>query len=292
MVGKVSMTTFSWKSGINADWNTPAGWDTGIVPNSGAADVVIATSANTVTIGAAESFLTKTMTLSAGTLQLQNSGTLITNGVFIGGDASGPGTNRGTLNVAGSLFDSGVFDIWAGSTLLVTGGVDLGTSGVIPGTVLIEAGHSLTGDGLISGSVLNNSTIQVSAARFNGTPGTFEVAGALTGTGIVNLAPSSILKLDGAIASSQAFVFGAGGAEALILNDIAPGTIRNSFSGLNIGDRIEFGGVTAITNAQMSGNGGTVTVTTNVGTYVLNSLTFAAGANRAFFSFPDRNTDL
>jgi hypothetical protein len=228
-----------------------------VVPNTALADVTIKAPSTAVTIGALESILAHTVTLAAVSLTVQNTAKLTANGVFVGGGAAGPAGFAPTLTIAGSEFDTGALDVWAGSTLSVTatGGVDVGTSGrIIKGSVLVEAGRTLTGDGLISAFVVNNGAINVVANHVGTTPGTLEISHALTGTGTVNLGASSILRLDGVnLAATQTFNFGAAGAETLILNAIKPAatatsiTIANPFSGLNVGDRIEFGAVSSIT---------------------------------------------
>src|ERR1700761_3284116 len=116
------MAIFNWKAGVNADWNTLTAWDLGIVPNSSlATDAVINAAGNTVTIGAAESIAVSTVTLDAGTLNVQPTGKLsAAGGVFVGGGSLGPAGGAASLVVSGTLIDNGALDVWAGSTLTVT----------------------------------------------------------------------------------------------------------------------------------------------------------------------------
>ncbi len=261
------MTIFNWKAGISADWNTPAAWDVGSVPNSSLADVTINAGADTVTIGALESFQVSTLALDAGSLVV--SGALVD---------LGPPAAAGLPALA----------VWAGSSLTVTptGGVDVGTSrSVIAGSVLVEAGKILAGDGLIAAAVVNNGTIQAVNNPF-GPAGKLEITGALTGTGTVQLAPGAIMQVDGTLAATQSVLFAGAGPETLVLNNALPGTFAGQFSGLNAGDRIEFGsGVTiasvAPTPQAALPNEWTVTDSLN-NAYVLSNVQFGLGAARGF----------
>src|SRR5262249_52486402 len=120
--------------------------------------------------------------------------------------------------------------------------------------------------------------------------GKLEITGTLTGTGTVDLTPGSVLQLDSAVAATQKVVFGAGGAETIVLQSASPGTIANVFAGLSTGDRIELGsGVTSITTP-IATNLNTATVTTNLGNFVLSNISFAAGANPQFAPVFDTTT--
>ena len=271
------MTIFNWKAGISADWNTPAAWDVGSVPNSSLADVTINAGADTVTIGALESFQVSTLALDAGSLVV--SGALVD---------LGPPAAAGLPALA----------VWAGSSLTVTptGGVDVGTSrSVIAGSVLVEAGKILAGDGLIAAAVVNNGTIQAVNNPF-GPAGKLEITGALTGTGTVQLAPGAIMQVDGTLAATQSVLFAGAGPETLVLNNALPGTFAGQFSGLNAGDRIEFGsGVTiasvAPTPQAALPNEWTVTDSLN-NAYVLSNVQFGLGAARGFTTVFDSATGM
>lgn len=108
------------------------------------------------------------------------------------------------------------------------------------------------------------------------------VSGAVTGVGAIDLATlNSILQLDGSVSPTQTINFGSG--SELILN--APGTSFNvPITNLSTGDRIEFNFGAGVTiNSASVTSPGTVTVITNVGSYELTNVSFAAGASQAFF---------
>ena len=151
--------------------------------------------------------------------------------------------------------------------------------------MLVEAGKILAGDGLIAAAVVNNGTIQAVNNPF-GPAGKLEITGAVTGTGTVQLAPGAIMQVDGTLAATQSVLFAGAGPETLVLNNALPGKFAGQFSGLNAGDRIEFGsGVTiasvAPTPQAALPNEWTVTDSLN-NAYVLSNVQFGLGAARGF----------
>jgi T5SS/PEP-CTERM-associated repeat protein len=271
------MAIFNWKAGVNADWNTPSAWDVGAVPDSSLADVTINAASSTVTISAPESFQVGTLELDAGTL-----------------DVAGALFVRGPPAVAGLASLS----VWAGSTLTVapTGGVDIGSSqSIVVGSVLVEAGNILAGDGTINASVVNNGAIEAANNPF-GPAGRLEITGALTGTGTVQLAPGAMMQVDGSLAATESVLFTGAGPETLILNNASPSIIGSQFSGLNAGDRIEFGSGIAITSVAPTPqptlpNEWTVTDSLN-NNYTLSNLQFGLGAVNGFIPVFDSGTGM
>ena len=137
-----------------------------------------------------------------------------------------------------------------------------------PGNVVVASGHKLSGDGLVQASIINSGTIEAlqNPATASPFPGTLEITGAVSGAGVISLLSGSILKLDSSVSSTPAIKFGSGGAEILILIHAPPAVFSNALTNLNLGDRIEFGGVTQITSAQVT-SPGTIAVQTNLGNY-------------------------
>ena len=255
----------------------------------------------------------------AGTISVSGPGALLT----VGAATTGFGVNQGILEVlaggtvllnsvghgigiAGSAGDSGTVLVSGTGALLAlsaaAGGLAVGNGGqglvevLAGGTIAVTASGqgvsvgstgTLAGNGLVESSVANSGTIESLA----GTPGTFptlEITGSVTGSGTIDLVPNSVLRLDQAPASTEVVNFDTGGAAVLILAN-TPGVIANPITGLNVGDRIDLGGIATITNAQVT-SPGTVTVQTTSGTYLLTNVSFAPGANQAFFWATDGAT--
>jgi T5SS/PEP-CTERM-associated repeat protein len=215
-----------------------------------------------------------------GTLYVQNGGSVslallqIGNAATFGGD--------GTVAVSGGgEIETGALVVGRNSTLSVDGvsGIDVGSSGnFVTGKINVESGFTLAGNGLVAAAVVNNGVIDAIGGQ------TFEITGSVSGTGSINLAPESKLKLDQAPSSNQAIAFDSPDGETVIFNSPSS-VISNAITGLNNGDRIEFGGVTSITGGNY--NNGTITVFTNNGSILLTNVSFAAGATQQFFAYID-----
>lgn len=239
----------------------------------------------------------------SGTLDIQNGGTVhAVYNLNIGGSSTAAAGGIGTLSVTGSgtLQVGTHLDVWAQSTLSVdnASGVMIGTGASYgAGNIDIATAGTLYGDGLVSaaGTIVNDGTI---AATNNGnfsssTGGTLELAASLGGSGQVDIATGTTLKLDGAIVgTAQTITFGAGTGMTLIL-----GTPGSSYSGaineLADFDRIEFANGTQITGATLT-NGNTITLSTLAGgisgQYAFTDVSFAAGTTTSFVTGTDSNT--
>ncbi|MBS0641893.1 MAG: hypothetical protein JSS43_18675, partial [Proteobacteria bacterium] len=218
--------TFLTSHGLFAGWN---GSGNGVITVSGAGSKLINASTDTaLLIGAS----------GAGTLLAQNGATIATDANFdLGGQNTGPNGGAGFVSLTGGSRGNVAYSIyiWQGSTLSVdqTSGIDVGSSGSLTaGAVLIEAGHSLIGGGRVAASVVDNGVIQASGLR-SGTPGTLEITGAITGNGLIDLAPAGIMKVDGALSANIGIVYESGGAQTFIMGGEAPGTITNTITGLD-----------------------------------------------------------
>ena len=261
-------TTFTWTTTGSSVWTLGTNWSPVGPPTAG--DLAI---------------------VAVGT-DLINSGSVSITSLAIGGSLAAPASSKGTLAVTGGakFVASDAILLWSGSTLSVDGSssVYVGPLGpAAPGNVVVASGHKLSGDGLVQASIINSGTIEAlqNPATASPFPGTLEITGAVSGAGVISLLPGSILKLDSSVSSTQAIKFGSGGAEILVLN-APPAVFSNALTNLNLGDRIEFGGVTQITSAQVT-SPGTITVQTNLGNLQLTNVSFAAGASQNLYSYRD-----
>jgi T5SS/PEP-CTERM-associated repeat protein len=174
--------------------------------------------------------------------------------------------------------------------LLVAGS---GNAAGIPATgdsATVDSGGLIAGSSttLAASSLANDGTIR-SLGGAGGYSLTLEIAGGLSGTGTLSLGNGSIMKLDGAVPVTQTVAFDPAGA-AILIFAAPPATIAAPIGGLNVGDRIEFGGVSNISNVVVGANGDgsdTITVTTDIGPIVLGDVRFAAGANEGFEWYRD-----
>ena len=119
--------TVSWVSGVSGDWNTPAAWSSGSIPNSGTIDALIdAAGTYTVTISGAELETLNSVTLDNATATLAVAGTLD----FSSGTARSLNVAQGTVllnsgtisdasTITGRVAGSGWFE---GSGILVNQG--------------------------------------------------------------------------------------------------------------------------------------------------------------------------
>ena len=219
---------------------------------------------------------------SSGTLYVQNSGSMNLALLEIGNANAFAG--QGTVAVTGGgEIETDSLIIGRNSTLSVdnSSGVDIGASGsYVTGAVRIETGYTLSGNGLVSASVVDNGAIDTIGGS------TLEITGAISGTGSIYLGSESDLKLD-QLPAATPIVFGSPDGETLILN-ASSGTIGTPLVGLNDGDRIEFAGLTGINGVLV--NGSTVTVETSSGNIQLTDVSFAAGATQSFFFWSDGST--
>ncbi len=217
--------------------------------------------------------------IAANNLDLGGAGSTTGGPAPLGGAGAVAVTTGGKIDVGENLY------VFAGSTVSVDGtsGIDVGTSdSFIAGAINLENGHSILGNGLIAAPVVNNGLIEASNATAPNsfTPGTLEVQGRITGSGVLQTG-NGILRLDMAPPSGETIQFGTG--SELIL--AAPGTaLANPVTGLSDGDRIDLnlGAGVNITNASVT-SPGTVTVFTNTGSYLLTNVGFAAGSGTSFF---------
>ena len=227
--------TFTWTGATSSDWNTAANWS----PNG-------------------PPFATATALVPTGSAAI-NGETAVVAALGLGGLLSGPSAGVGTVSVVtgGALDVTGEAAVWNGSTLDVdaASSVDIGTSGsAAAGTVLVESGHALLGDGVIVGSVVNNGTIDVTNSGTLGVSRELTLDGAVSGSGTIEIASGATLQIDGALGAGQTIAFAPGAPETLILGSPAS-TMSNPITGFTAGDRLEFSnGITVTGGALLSGD--------------------------------------
>ena len=183
----------------------------------------------------------------------------------------------GTVDIAGNA------SVGSGSTLSVDGssGMDIGTSNSFAaGTVLVESGHTLSGDGLVAATLANSGSVVAAAG------GTLEITGSVSGTGTMVAADGATLRLDAAPGPGQIVAFGTGFSGGGLILGAPTGTIATQITGIAAGDRIELAGV-AVTGASLVAPG-TISIATASGTAeVLNNVSFAANAGSIFIAGTD-----
>jgi hypothetical protein len=110
-------TSANWK-GATADWNTPADWSDGIVPNNSTTNVTIgAAGAYTLSIAAGENFAAGTVSLSDASATFKILGALNENGAFSINAGDLELDNGATLTVTGSFTNSGTVGLHNSSTV-------------------------------------------------------------------------------------------------------------------------------------------------------------------------------
>jgi len=188
-----------------------------------------------------------------------------------------------TVSANGSIGIDDNLLVWQGSTVSVdtTSRLDVGGSTTIIGNLNVDPGHALSGGGLINAAIIDNGSVVAASGN------TLEITGSIGGIGALTIAANAALQLDTAPSAGIPVFFAAGSSERLILN--APGTsFANSIVDLNNGDVIEIAGL-SITSASLT-SGGTVTVQTSGGSYLLTDVGFAAGAAQTFLTGHDATT--
>jgi T5SS/PEP-CTERM-associated repeat protein/uncharacterized repeat protein (TIGR03803 family) len=177
-------------------------------------------------------------------------------------------TNDGSLQVSANATLS------AGSTLSVdgTGTIEIGTANdPVAGTVAVDTGYTLTGAGLISGSLALNGVIAAAG-------GTLEITGTVGGAGRLQVAAGATLKLDGK-ANGATIVFGpaAGGTLVGTLAHLSGATI----DGFAPGDSLVLSDAVGASPRLVVG-GGVTTLELFAGTSEIGSLNFQGAPSLTF----------
>jgi fibronectin-binding autotransporter adhesin len=247
-----------WLGDCNA-----GGWTDSIVNNG---LVTAATATGILTLGS--SFFT-----NAGSMIAGNGGSFMFSGAGF--------SNSGTLSIsAGSNFMVGLYGYYAApnagaspvtntGTIRMLGGViqEMTGNGLFPSVPLVNSASGLIqGLGNIVAPIVNNGLID---AKYGPN---LSLAGAITGTGTLQIETGCVLELNGAVGAGQTVNFTAAG-ETLRLdqNQLFAGHVANFVSG----DVIDIAN-TQVTNVGISG--GTLVLGTGTGQFRLNSTTPLGGA--------------
>ncbi len=168
------MTTYTWLSGLSANWAVAADWTPGGGPPQTAADTALINAAGiyTVTIGTTKNYTIGGLILNAagGELYISKASTL-----NIAGPAPNIAVTAGTLYVAGTLVDAGAFSVASGGTLELFGTALLsGTPQFSGGSEIIAGGYVLAaanvaGSGLKSLTIATNGTVNHTTVATGGT---------------------------------------------------------------------------------------------------------------------------
>jgi filamentous hemagglutinin len=236
------MATSTWITDATGEWNVAADWSGG-VPDAGT-DAIIA-QGNPKADATTGAIAAHSLTLSApGALTFDD-------GV---GDIGTALTNNGTLSLSnGSSLTTATLTNAIGGSLALSSG-----SSLTADTLTNAIGGSLalsTGSSLASGTLTNSGTI-------NDSQGTLNVAGAITGTGSIDVAVATTVEFHGAVASTQTVTLGDTDPDTtdnakIVVDDAADfhGTVANFITS----DVIHLAGQT-VTGLSLSGSTLTATL--------------------------------
>jgi predicted Zn-dependent protease len=108
------VANITWNVAATADWNTPADWSTGAVPDTRDSAFISLPGAYVVTIGTAEAITVHSLTESAGvltvegTLAVNGASTITTGGAIDGGNGAGTIGPYAFITGTGALLNQGV----------------------------------------------------------------------------------------------------------------------------------------------------------------------------------------
>jgi fibronectin-binding autotransporter adhesin len=297
------MATIHW-GGKSGDWSTKADWTGGVVPGAGDDAYIDASGAYTVTIDSAEaahsltvndakatvtdsSSLTigTTLTVAAGTFELNSGGTI--NGGTLSATGGAFQFNNGTLSdvtYEGTLVDSYYLTITDG--LVVTG-----AGGTGPGTIDVTQNFFVTG-----GETLDNATLDIGATNGGST---FDVSNAGGNPTLTLGSHFSIVE----VGTNTSVTIGGEDSNDTLVNDgtitagttggleINPSSFTNNGSiAISNGDNVDIGSSTFTNNGSITvGSGSALSLSfnlttaqlagiTNSGTLTLNGTLNNAGA--------------
>jgi T5SS/PEP-CTERM-associated repeat protein len=203
---------------------------------------------------------------TTGALDVEGGGLVSTHTLTIGSTAL---ASKASVDVSGNsslLTVQNDATLVAGKVVLAGGSLDVG------GTLTLDAGQTLSGNGTVqAGSIVNDATVVASGGRM-----TF--IGDIGGSGTLAIAGNASLSLDGGAASGQAAVFEAAGHGLLDLAD--PATFAGHIAGFAATDQIDLEHVAA---TGLSYAGQTLTVAESGGNSV--QLKFSGSYSASSFAF-------
>jgi hypothetical protein len=212
---------------------------------------------------------------NAGGLVIGNGGSDVFSGVELTNTSTGAISMTGGSALILSLYgyyaapDSGATVFSNGGTIHMLGGmlIENTGNGLFPAVPMANLpGGLIQGFGNIVGPMVNNAVIE---AKYGPN---LDLAGAITGTGTLQIDTGCVLELGGAIASSQTVSFTATG-ETLRLD--APAAFGASVANFASGDSVDCAGAGVNTVAISSG---TLVLGTSYGVFKLNSTSALGGA--------------
>jgi T5SS/PEP-CTERM-associated repeat protein len=195
-----------------------------------------------------------------------------------------------TISVVDSLLVEGVITVDLDSALTVGGNAEIADGGLVVtafgdtgslllvrGTLTIDEGGTLFGDGLVQANIDLAGSIQADVG--NDASGTMEITGSITGTGTVEITNGGGLKLDSTDASVP-IVFDPGSGTLVVSAGSLPTALIYGFAP---GSQIVINGAGGDTDS-IAVAGGITTLTLRNGATVVGSLRFAGAPPLSFDS--------
>jgi hypothetical protein len=208
LIATARPTSAAWASGVTADWSTAADWSTGVVADTIETSATIAAAGTyTVGVGRTESFTDQALILNAAgaTLDLAGSLTLAGRGLTLTAgtvrlDQGGTLAGAATIAKAGAVTGFGVITgaVTNAGAITAAGGV-LTLKGAVKGAGLYTID---TGATLAFGGAAAAKTITFAAGRSE----TLEVGATLSaGTSIAGFAAGDLIDMAGLTVTADAF---------------------------------------------------------------------------------------
>ena len=195
---------------------------------------------------------------------IDTTGALTVNGIGALADATGGtivvgGLGTGTLAVSNSgQVNAGVVEVDTGGTITLANGT------LAAASVTLGTGVTLSGHGVVAGSIADNGIIEANA-------GVLTITGSVSGTGLMQIDAGATLDVGQANAGDTIAFQAATGA----LLTHQTGNVGAVISGFVVGDKIELGALAFAPGATATITGGTLTVKSGLNTETL-SLTGVA----------------
>ena len=155
----------------------------------------------------------------------------------------------GLLEVSGLLRTTGNLQVSGAGELAVTAGgrIAIGpAAGAALGVITVTSGRTLSGHGLLGGSVADNGTVMASG-------GTLAVLGDVSGPGTIAISSAALLHVTGTVSAATHISFLPGTGERLFIGQ--PGPDTGLIAGFGAGDTIDFGGVGLASSVTPAGPG-------------------------------------
>src|ERR1035437_6298705 len=237
----------AWTNISGGNWSVAANWNPNQVP--GSADTVLITASGTYTVildaSATVAGLTlgsvngiQTLTNSAGSLTLNNSSFVNTNGVLVL-------AGSGTKNLYGVLTNAGIIQMTGSGALYCYGGSGAGKLiNLAGGLVDIQSDVSITSYGYISEAIVNQGTV-----RKSGGTGTNTIAPIFNNTGTLDVQTGTVSLNGGGSGNGQ--FSAAAGATILFSSSY---TVNSGSQFMGAGTNLWSGGTITLNGSVTSSN--------------------------------------